>query len=517
MKKEAAKNGSGKIDDFLQKIFGTNPNDKESLQPKEAISYSVAGFGQNLVFSIIASYLSIFMTDALLMADTTYGRFSGATSVAMLMLFTRIFDALNDPVMGSIVDKTRTPYGKCRPYLKWMAVPIAVVTILCFLPMYTNSTKSFVSLCITYVIWSVVFTIVDVPYWGLSTAMTNDTTVRGKVLTIARLLCSGGAGLVVILVPFITSKVTEKFKNAQGLLLPEYALQNAETLKWTYFYCALILSLVSIPLFYIGFKNTRERYTAEGEPPTLGHNFRLLFANDQLMLILLSGILGCARVVYMFTGALYFCKYILGNEALFGLMTILVAPGGLIASLMVPWFTKKWGKKKTYIYVHALGAVVMFIMYFIGRNGGYNNTTILLILAVGFVLLGIPQGVNNVITYAMIGDTVEYLEWKTGERAEGVCFSVQTFINKIGTAAGAFIGVYAYDISGISPSDPINTVTAAGGEKLWAWLILSGAISMVLTIIPIIFYKVTEDKQREYVKEVAERKITGEKAPVTVR
>lgn len=126
----------------------------------------------------------------------------------------------------------------------------------------------------------------------------------------------------------------------------------------------------------------------------------------------------------------------------------------------------------------------MFAMYFIGRNGGYNNSSNLLWLAIGFVLLGLPQGINNVITYAMIGDTVEYLEWKTGERAEGICFSMQTFINKISMAVGAFIGVMAYGISGISPSDPYNTVTPEGSEKLWAVLILSGAISMVATIIP---------------------------------
>lgn len=148
----------------------------------------------------------------------------------------------------------------------------------------------------------------------------------------------------------------------------------------------------------------------------------------------------------------------------------------------------------------------MFAMYFIGRNGGYNNSSNLLWLAIGFVLLGLPQGINNVITYAMIGDTVEYLEWKTGERAEGICFSMQTFINKISMAVGAFIGVMAYGISGISPSDPYNTVTPEGSEKLWAVLILSGAISMVATIIPMLFYKVTESKQREYVKEIEERK-----------
>ena len=95
------------------KLFGTQPNDGD-VQPKEGIAYSLCGFGQNLICTIIGSYLTIFMTDAI-----GYG----ALAVALLMLFARIYDALNDPIMGSIVDRTRTPWGKCRPYLKWMAIP----------------------------------------------------------------------------------------------------------------------------------------------------------------------------------------------------------------------------------------------------------------------------------------------------------------------------------------------------------------------------------------------------------
>lgn len=504
-----------KINSIMYKFLGSEKGDGNP-EPKEVLSYSLSGFGQNLICALIGSYLSIFMTDALLMADTNYGKFAGASAVAMLMFFTRIFDALNDPIMGSIVDRTRTPYGKCRPYLKWMAVPIGIVTIMCFLPIYNNSTTSFVALCITYVVWSVVFTIVDVPYWGLSTAITNDTTFRGKMLTIARLFCSAGGGLVTIAVPFITQQVTKKYKNSDGILLQEYTAANAATLRKTYFICALLIVICSLPMFYAGFKNTKERHTADGDAPALGHNLKLLKANDQLMLILLSGVLGSARLVFMFTGSLYFCKYILGKESYFSLMNILTGPGGLIASLLVPWFTKKWGKKNTYIYVHIMGAAVMFAMYFIGKNGAYQNTGTLIAIAAGFVLIGIPLGVNNVITYAMIGDTVEYLEWKTGERGEGVCFSMQTFMSKISMAVGAFIGIQGYSISGISPSDPMNTVTFAGGEKLWAVIMLTSAFSMLLTVVPIFFYKVTEDKQREYVKIVEERKISGEKAPIII-
>ena len=110
----------------------------------------------------------------------------------------------------------------------------------------------------------------------------------------------------------------------------------------------------------------------------------------------------------------------------------------------------------------------------------------------------------------MIGDTVDYLEWKTGERAEGICFAMQTLINKVGMAVGAFIGVFSYSWAGINPAQSI-AITPEGETILWNVLVLSGAISMVGTIIPMLFYKITEDKQREMVKEVEERKAKSAK------
>ena len=122
---------------FLHKLFGTTPG--KGVQPKEAIAYSVTGIGQNFICTIIGSYITVFMTDALLFGaeGVTIGNVSGAIAVAILMLAARVFDAFNDPIMGSIVDKTRTKWGKCRPYLKWMAIPIGICTILCFLPVFS--------------------------------------------------------------------------------------------------------------------------------------------------------------------------------------------------------------------------------------------------------------------------------------------------------------------------------------------------------------------------------------------
>ena len=524
---------------FLHKLFGTTPG--SVVQPKEAIAYSVTGIGQNFICTIIGSYITVFMTDALLFgADSVkVGTLSGSIAVAVLMLATRVFDALNDPIMGSVVDKTRTKWGKCRPYLKWMAFPIGISTILCFLPIFsaesvvdgTKTMSTFIFISIIYVIWSVIYTVADVPYWGLSTCLTNDTAVRGNILTVARMACTVGAGIVTVVVPMITGSLTEKFKYTaedyklilsdkaeavrnmianQGITESEAVntfvdtvkvgseIANAETLKIIYFICAVVLVISAMPMFFYGFKNTKERFTSTDTPPSFGHNLKLLFKNSQLLLIVLSGVLGGARMVYSYTGGLYFAKYILHNEGLYGVITLLVVPGGLVASLLVPWMSKKFTKKWSYIVVHLFGGIVMAVMYFVGYDAPWK----IAVCAVGLVLLGIPQGVNNIITYAMIGDTVDYLEWKTGERGEGICFAMQTLINKIGMAVGAFIGVMALSIAQIDT----RTYTVGNADALWNVLILSGVVSMFACAVPMFFYNITEKRQREMVAEIEARK-----------
>jgi len=512
-----------KINDLLHKVYGTKPNDG-NLQPKEALAYGIAGFGQNFICTIIGSYLTIFLTDALLFGaeGVTIGSVAGSIAVAWLMLGTRIFDALNDPIMGSIVDKTRTKWGKCRPYLKWMAVPIAIMTIACFLPVFQEKASStFIIIAIIYVLWSVAYTVADVPYWGLSTCMTNDTVVRGNMLTVTRLLCTLGAGIVTVFVPIITNGLTAKYKytaddiaqimadknvtaeiaqNFVGTVIVGQESANANTLKWTYFICAVVLVVAAVPMFFYGFKHTKERFTADDNPPSLGHNLKLLFKNKELLLIVLSGVLGGARMVYTYTGGLYFAKYVLQNEGMYSLITLLVVPGGLVASLLVPWMSKKFTKKWAYIAVHLFGGVVMAVMYFVGYDAPWK----LVVCAIALVLLGIPQGVNNIITYAMIGDTVDYLEWKTGERGEGICFAMQTLINKIGMAVGAFIGVISFAAAGINSET--GYISQEGANTLWNMLVLSGVISMFACAVPMFFYTITEKRQAEMVKEIADRK-----------
>lgn len=575
------------------KLFGTYPGDGE-MQPKEGIAYSLCGFGQNLICTIIGSYLTVFMTDAI-----GYG----ALAVALLMLFARIYDALNDPIMGSIVDKTRTPWGKCRPYLKWMAIPVSVVTILCFLPWYPNNPGGFAAMSIMYIIWGMVYTVCDVPYWGLNSRMSNDTFRRGNLLTIARLLCTAGAGIVTIVVPQVTSAMTgdlqteinayqsivseiqvavdngtigqeynfdanrdaafDNIGNLEDFILANlgedseawaaylaaqstYEQYDSELLggkaisEWTgedlqtildgtlnnkqtdlgyiYFIAAIICVAIGAPLFIVGFKGTRERASEldNENVPSLKHNLSLLFKNKPLMLIVISGILGAARMVFTYTGGLYFCKYVLDSvnfigmhgEGLYTLVTIAIVPGGLIASLLVPYLTKKIGKKQSYIWTNIAGGLALLVAFIVGISidrGDYTSTATLVIALLAIVISGIPSGLTNIVSYAMIGDTIEYLELKTGERAEGICFAMQTFINKIGMAVGAFIGVMGYYLAGVTANNP-GALDASGKDVMWIMLMLVAALSFILSAIPIFFYKFNEKEQQEAVAEIKRRK-----------
>jgi Na+/melibiose symporter-like transporter len=338
------------------------------------------------------------------------------------------------------------------------------------------------------------------------------------MLTVARIFCTIGGGIISILVPNISGFWIKNYTDASGTIISGMEGNAAAALRANYWWLTIILVIIATPTFFIGFKNTKERYYNEGEVRSLGQNLKLVFKNKPLFLIVLSGILGSGKMLYMYSG-IYFAQYNLAamninflgwqGTGLFTLITLAVVPGGLAASLLVPWCTRKWGKRNTFVWSHLFGAIVMFIMYF----AGWKTTNGLIINLVGLVLLGIPQGFANIISYAMIADSVDYLEWKEGKRAEGICFAMQTFMNKIGMAIGAAISCFGLGWAGISAANAA-TFTMASNEKglniLFVVSVLIPAISMLLTVIPFFFYKFNEKQQAIAVAEIAKRKLLKE-------
>lgn len=484
----------------VNKMLGVDPSKPDEMQAKEVLSYSIAGFGQNIICQLVTTFFMFYLTQVVVTED------SSIMYLAYMFLFARLFDAFNDPIMGTIVDITKSKYGKMRPYLKYSPIPIAIFTVLLFtsIPGISESGKLAYSTVI-YLCWGIAYTSVDVPYWGLASSMTSDTDKRNTMLTVARLFCTIGSGLVSVVIPIITGTFNEN--------------TTRETMQIAYLIIAIVSVLLAIPPFFIGFKNTKERFYDDENKTSLGHNVKLLFKNYPILLMIAIGVVGSLRTIYM-TTALYYAQVNLGNTALASIMFLLVVPGGLAATLMTPYLSKKFGKRNVFLVSHLIGGVLLVLLYFIGLPSDGTSTAAQIAFYIIIILAGIPSGFSNIMTYSMIGDSIDYLEDKTGERAEGICFSMQTFISKIGMALTAFVTLlvlgasgYAVVASGASIVDDAGNVIpeiantlATVKKNIWMVTTLACGLSMAACAIPLFFYNFTEKKQADAVARVAARK-----------
>lgn len=510
---------------ILHKLFGTDPTKPETVQPKEALSYSFAGFGQNIICQLVTTFFMVYLTDVAQISPLW---------LAYMFLFARLFDAFNDPIMGTIVDKTRTKWGKMRPYLLYTPIPIGVFTILLFtagLFSGMDATGKFIYATVIYLCWGIAYTIVDVPYWGLSSSMTKDTEQRNTLLTVARLICTIGSGLVSVAIPVVTG-ITGQTPTA-------------------YLVIAIISVIIAIPPFWIGFKNTKERYFEDdSKKESLKESLKLLFKNKPLMLLILVGVLGGLRTIYM-TTSIYYANYNLMNLSLAGVIFLLVVPGGLLATVLTPVLSVKFGKKNLFIYSHLIGGILLVLLYFIGLSSNGTNAVSQVAFYIIVIIAGIPSGFSNILTYSMIADSIDYLEDKTGKRAEGICFSMQTLISKIGMALTAFVtllvlGVFGYDsafltvfqqgikdgvlkmgeggviqavgegaeafkqqiaaFDGIDTFEDFQKAFSSVCKGNWMATTLLCGVSMFACVIPLFFYTFTEKEQANAVARVAARK-----------
>ena len=480
---------------FLCKMMGTDPKKPEEMQPKEVLSYSVAGLGQNIICQLVTTFFMIYMTDV-----------AGVSArwLAWMFLGARLFDAFNDPIMGTFVDMTKSKWGKMRPYLKFSPIPIAILTALLFtsFPSWSMGAK-FAYSTVIYIAWGIAYTSVDVPYWGLASSMTSDTEKRNTLLTIARLFCTIGSGLVSVLIPIFTDTN------------PETRTFNIDKndLLWIYPIIAIISVLIALPTFWIGFKNTKERFYDEKSKASLKKNLSLLVKNKPVLIMILVGVLGGLRTIYM-TTAYYYATYNLRNTGLAAVIFLLVVPGGLAATLLTPVLSKKFGKKTIFLWSHIIGGILLVLLYFIGLKSNGTSMAAQIAFYIIIILAGIPSGFSNILTYSMIADSIDYLEDKTGERAEGICFSMQTFISKIGMALTAFVtlmvlGSFGYDEIAVEDltEEIINSATFQEVVKgNWMATTLLCGLSMFACAIPLFFYTFTEKRQVEAVARVLARK-----------
>jgi len=440
------------------------------VKGKEIAGHAVAGVGQNLIFGLWGGYMLVFFTDVFGIAGGLAG---------LIMMFTRAWDAVNDPMMGVIADRTRTRWGRYRPWLMFMAVPIIFFLTLSFSVPGFGPTGKAVYAAITYVLMSMAFTAVDVPYWTLPAAMTSSVGRRTTIYSVARIstaLASVAVGVVVI--PLVTTLGDGDM--AQG-----------------YFRTALVIGIVGAALYIVGFSLIREHISPpSSEKFSFKKAVRVIATNKPLLMAILSMIVAYTPVVLGQSMTIYFVQYNVGSLDLVPIFTILTLPGLMIGMVLSSILAKRLGSKKVFIYSCIARSILSFIFFLVG----YSSIPLVMVL---FVLMNIPSGLTMVLVSSLIANTIEYAEWKTGSRNEGLICSSQTFASKLiiaiaGGLSGLLLTIINYMPGAVQPPEALSMFHMS--------MSLFPAIFSLLGIIPMLFYELTDKRHAEIVAELKARK-----------
>lgn len=474
---------------------------------KEWLAYCVGALGQGMVYAIMSSYISDFYMNVLKLTPLF---------VLLLMLFARIWDAINDPIMGYIMDRAHPKRGKMRPYLLYTPIPIAILTVLLFYAPNLSGVSLMVYASVTYVLWGMIYTSSDVPFWSLPNAMTPNPAERGDIISKGR--TANGVG----------SAVPMAFFMVLGFILPKFNLSGTELEKTKYMVIALFCAIVGNILFASVYFKTKERVhipdppkRKKGEKTALGR----IFSCKPLMLTALMGVLSSARYMYQ-AGAVHVARYsfyigkdltglslaekeaaLQSNVSLVSTVFQVASALGMFgAMLLMPLLFRKFNYKQIIIFTSLLGAAASVIVWFLGYERFWLCVPF-------FVISCIPLGAINVCSFAMIGDCLDYMEWETGARLTGLGSAIQSFVTKFGNAISTSFIIVMYMIVDLNVADINASVTAHPLEMtdavrtgMFSLISIIPAVSLLLCTVPLFFYDLVGEKKDRITKELAEQR-----------
>ena len=463
----------------------TENKDIRYVGVKENLAYGFANAGQCFGYNLVAGgYLSLFFTKV-------FG--IPTEAVATMILILGIWDTINDPLMGGIIDKTRTRYGKLRPYLLIVPFPLAAATIMLFagpeiLSDAKSTTVKIIYMYISYFIWEFFYTIGDVPFWGMSTAISPSPSDRTRAISTARFISGILGGLSTT---FLVIMMDLSNNGVWGI-----------TLSQDFLILAIVSAFMLVFLFSLAGRKTKERVVQSIKEPSVLEGFKIMFKNKPLMMIILGNVIGTLTGLAGVFSTYYYSEVLNLNSAILWI----TLPGtifGFLTYLLIPKLKKKLDNRKIVMLNIIVRAVVGTIVFFAGLK--FYNSSILVIsilLMVQNFIFSFFNTINAVIPTEMIGDTVDYMEWKTGERNEGVSFSVLTFVGKLSGSVSTSIGTALLPIIGLSfKTDDLGNRVAIKGDKtdlyIWALFTLVPWLLGLLSLIPYYFYSLTGERLAE--------------------
>ena len=440
---------------------------KQKLSLKSKISYGLGAVGKDMVYMLSASYVLYYFQDLL-----------GVNAIAMgvILMVARVFDAFNDPIMGVIVAKTRTRWGKFRPWLMIGTLTNAVVLFLMFAaPPKMDASGLTAYAAITYILWGVTYTMMDIPYWSMIPAFTEGGKEREGLTTLARSCAGVGAAIITIVTMIAVHALGAAGANAR----------EVEILGFKWF--SLIVSVIFVGCTVLTCRNVKERSTAEMETVSVGQMFKALVQNDQAMTVTVAIVLINSAIYITSNLVLYFFKYDFGGVGWYNSYTLFNTFGGgvQILSMMALYPLLRNGFKLSNIRIFyvclimaAAGYAVLLILAFT------NMSSVLLLFIPGFFIFA-ANGLMSILTTVFLANTVDYGELKNNRRDESVIFSMQTFVVKLASGLAAFIASICLQLNKLSDA-AVSEADKLVDFSLTVTASAKAGLRMTMTVIPII-------------------------------
>ena len=436
---------------------------------RNKICFGLGTVGRDALYSLVSMYLLVHLTDVVGFSD------GGLAVIGIMLTLFGIFDAVIDPFVGAIVDSTKTKWGKFKPWILVGMIGTGILSVLMFHNFRMGETAHIILLGVTYLLFSIFFSLNDIAYWSLMPAISKDQKVREGVGAFARICANVGMFSMVLIYLNVPSMFS--FLNMSD--------------RDVYFIFAIITALImwafqSVTLF--GVKEDRSKLQKE-ERTTLKDLWRALIGNDQLMVTAVS--MALFMIGYCTTTAFgtYYFKYAYGDEGMYMVFAAVLAVAQLTALSVFPLFRKKFSRKQ--LYTGSMIAVtVSYVIFFLS----FEWLPLIVIAGLG---LFFAQAFIQLLMLLFLADAVEYGEWKLGKRNEAASFAVQPFINQFGGAASKGVVSFTLIISGINmianaiaanPANEAQIIATMPESAVWIMKISMMILPLICILIGFVLY-----------------------------